>query len=70
MLPPDLAGQVKGLQNYDFESPEAEARFQELMEELRQQVMQQYLDQMAEGVDSMSPEDDAKDTLDEVFKAL
>ena len=57
MLPPDLAGQVKGLQQYDFESAEARERFEGLMEQLREQVMQQQLDQMAEGVDSMSPED-------------
>jgi uncharacterized protein with von Willebrand factor type A (vWA) domain len=57
MLPPDLAGQVKGLQNYKFESEEAQQKFEELMEQLREQLMQQQLDQMAEGVNDMSPED-------------
>lgn len=57
MLPPDLAGQVKGLQNYEFESAEAQQKFEELMEQLREQLMQQQLDQMAEGVNNMSPED-------------
>ncbi len=72
MLPPDLAGQVKGLQNYDFESAEAQAAFDELVEKLREQVMQQYLDQMAEGVDSMSPEDlqRVKDMLAELNRML
>ncbi|NIV58454.1 MAG: hypothetical protein GWN48_24335, partial [Actinobacteria bacterium] len=57
MLPPDLAGQVRGLQDYEFESAEAQEKFEELMEKLREQVMQQYLDQMAEGVNEMSAED-------------
>jgi len=57
MLPPDLAGQVKSLQNYDFESPEAREQFEELMDQLREQLMQQQLDQIAEGINDMSPED-------------
>jgi uncharacterized protein with von Willebrand factor type A (vWA) domain len=57
MLPPDLAGQVKGLQNYEFESAEAQQKFEELMEHLREQLLQQQLDQMADGVNNMSPED-------------
>jgi len=72
MLPPDLAGRVKGLQNYDFESAEAQAAFEELIERLREQVMQQYLDQMADGVDTMSAEDMArvKDMLAELNRML
>jgi len=72
MLPPDLAGQVKGLQNHDFESAEAQAAFEELVEKLREQVMQQYLDQMTEGVDSMSPQDmqRVKDMLAELNAML
>jgi uncharacterized protein with von Willebrand factor type A (vWA) domain len=57
MLPPDLAGQVKGLQNYEFESAEAQQKFEELMEQLREQLLQQQLDQMADGVNNMSSED-------------
>ena len=55
MLPPDLAGQVKGLQNYDFESQEAREQFEQLMDQLREQLMQQQLDQIAEGINDMSP---------------
>ena len=57
MLPDDLAGMVRELQNYDFESQEAKSRFDELMEKLRQEMMQQVVDQMSEGMQSMSPED-------------
>jgi hypothetical protein len=31
-LPEDVAGQVKELQNYEFMDPEAQARFNELLE--------------------------------------
>ena len=41
MLPPDLAGQVKGLEHYDFSSNEAQQRFDELIDQLREQLMQQ-----------------------------
>ncbi|MFM7534398.1 MAG: hypothetical protein ACKO91_01190 [Acidimicrobiales bacterium] len=47
MLPPDLAGQVRELQQYDFTSAEAQQRFEELLDRLRQQLMQQYVNQMA-----------------------
>jgi uncharacterized protein with von Willebrand factor type A (vWA) domain len=57
MLPPDLAGQVKGLQNYDFSSNAAQERFDQLMEQLREQLMQNYVDQMTGEMGSMSPED-------------
>ena len=72
MLPPDLAGQVKGLQNFDFESEEARQQFEELMDQLREQLMQQQLDQVAEGVNDMSPEDmqRMKDMLAELNQML
>jgi uncharacterized protein with von Willebrand factor type A (vWA) domain len=57
LLPPDLAGQVKALQAYDFESPEAQRRFDELLEQLREQLMQQFLDQVGDGINNMSEQD-------------
>ncbi|NCG35972.1 MAG: hypothetical protein GWP48_00390 [Actinobacteria bacterium] len=72
MLPPDLAGQVKGLQSYDFESDEAQQRFNELIDKLREQIMQQQLDQMAEGINEMPPEEmqRVKDMLAELNHVL
>ncbi|MDC0359336.1 hypothetical protein OAM92_01250 [Acidimicrobiales bacterium] len=72
MLPPDLAGQVKGLQSYDFESDEAQQRFNDLIDKLREQIMQQQLDQMAEGINEMSPEEmqRVKDMLAELNHML
>jgi uncharacterized protein with von Willebrand factor type A (vWA) domain len=45
MLPDDLAGKIRELQHYDFESPSAKERFDSLMDKLREQLMQQQLDQ-------------------------
>jgi hypothetical protein len=57
MLPDDLAGKVRELQAYDFESAEAKQRFDELMDKLRQQLMQQAVDKMSGDMQNMSPED-------------
>ena len=47
MLSPDLAGMVKDLQNYEFTSSEAREKFEELLDQLRQQITQSYFNQMA-----------------------
>ena len=57
MLPDDLASKVRELQSYDFESAEARRRFEELIDKLRQQLMQQTVDQMSGSIQNMSPED-------------
>ena len=72
MLPNDLAGQVKDLQNYDFTSESAQNRFDELVDRLREQLMQQTLDQMSSAVQDMTPEDMArlKDMMAELNNML
>ena len=57
LLSPDLANMVRELQNYDFTSSEAREHFEELVEKLREQLMQQYVDQMSGAVENMTPED-------------
>ncbi len=57
MLPNDLAGMVKELEQYDFQSSEAQERFEELVQKLREQLMQRYVDQMSGSMQSTSPED-------------
>ena len=54
MMPPDLAGQFKALDHYEFESDEARQQFAELAERLREQLMQQFLDRMAGAVGEAS----------------
>jgi uncharacterized protein with von Willebrand factor type A (vWA) domain len=72
MLPPDLAGQVRQLQEYDFASADAAQRFDELVERLRQQVLDSYVGRMAGAVENMSPEDmnRLKDMLAELNQML
>jgi len=60
MLPNDLAGKVRELTAYDFESGEAAQRFEQLMDKLRQQLMQQMVDQMSGAMQNMTPEDMAR----------
>ena len=60
MLPPDLAGQVRTLQDYDFTSKKAQQAFDDLMDEMRSQLMQQTVDGMSEAMQNMSPEDLAR----------
>ena len=72
MLPPDLAGQVRELQQYDFTSSEAREKFDALVDKLREQLMKSYFDQMAGAMSNMSPEDMArmKDMMAELNSML
>ncbi|MBW3574854.1 MAG: hypothetical protein KY450_08315, partial [Actinobacteria bacterium] len=72
LLPPDLAGQVRQLSDYDFASPEARERFEGLVEELRRQIAQSWFDQMAGAMGNVSPEELArtKDMLAELNTML
>jgi uncharacterized protein with von Willebrand factor type A (vWA) domain len=56
LLPPDLAGMVRELQQYEFTSSEARERFDELMEQLREQLAQSWFDQMSGAMSDVSPE--------------
>jgi uncharacterized protein with von Willebrand factor type A (vWA) domain len=60
MLSPDLAGMVKDLQNYEFTSSEARERFEDLLDQLRQQITQSYFNQMSGAMSQVSPEDMAR----------
>src|SRR5919199_336702 len=56
-LPSDVPGQVQQLQDYDFMDPNARQQFQELMEKLRQQIMQQQFQGLQQAMQSMTPQD-------------
>ena len=60
LMPDDLAGKVRELDSYNFESEEAKQRFDQLMDKLRDQLMQQMVDQMSGAMQNMSPEDMAR----------
>ncbi|CAN5660506.1 VWA domain-containing protein [soil metagenome] len=59
-LPPDLAGQVKALQEHDFTSDEARDRFDALMEELRQEMVSSWFGGMSEAMSNPDPEEMAR----------
>jgi uncharacterized protein with von Willebrand factor type A (vWA) domain len=71
-LPPDLAGKVQQLQQYDWMDDAARQKFEELMEQLREQLLQSYFNQMSEGMQNMSPErmQRMKDMLAELNQML
>ncbi len=56
-LPGDTAGQVRRLQDYEFMDPEAQARFNELIESLRQSMMNTFFKDLSDQIANMSPED-------------
>ena len=68
LLPPDLAGMVRGLQEYEFVSSEARQHFEELMERLREEVARTYFDQMSEALTNPDPEQLAR--MRDAFDAL
>ncbi|MCY3645902.1 MAG: VWA domain-containing protein [Chloroflexi bacterium] len=56
-LPEDTAGQVRRLQDYEFMDPEAQEKFNELVESLRQAMMNTFFKDLSEQIANMSPED-------------
>ncbi len=59
-LPSDAPGQIRELTDYRFVDPEAQRRFDELIESIREQVMGAYFRGMADGLQQVSPEDLAR----------
>ena len=56
-LPEDTAGQVRSLQDYEFLDPEAQHKFQELIEQLRQSMTQSFFNDVERMVEEMSEGD-------------
>jgi uncharacterized protein with von Willebrand factor type A (vWA) domain len=56
LLPPDLAGRVRGLQQYDFVSSEAREHFEKLLEKLREEITKSWFDQMSDSLANPDPE--------------
>jgi uncharacterized protein with von Willebrand factor type A (vWA) domain len=55
-LPPDAPGQIRELSEYRFIDPEAQRRFDELMADLREQVLGAHFRSMAEGMRGVTPQ--------------
>ncbi|MGK2964867.1 MAG: vWA domain-containing protein [Tepidiformaceae bacterium] len=56
-LPEDVPSQVRELQNYEFMDPEAQERFNELLESLKKAMTQQFFNDMYNQIANMSPEE-------------
>ena len=56
-LPEGVGGRIKELMEYDFIDPEAQQKFQELLDMLKSQAAQNMSQQMQQQVQGMSPED-------------
>ncbi len=71
-MPPDLAGRVQAMQQYEFMDDATRERFEELMDQLREQLMQSHFNQLSEGMQNMTPERMAqmKDMLNELNQML
>ncbi|GBD24555.1 hypothetical protein HRbin29_02236 [bacterium HR29] len=59
-LPPDVAGQVRELQKYEFMDPEAQARFNELLESLRKAMLETFFKDIYQQIANMTPEELAR----------
>ncbi|HUS82953.1 MAG TPA: VWA domain-containing protein [Dehalococcoidia bacterium] len=67
-LPTDVGGQVKALQDYEFMDPEAQHKFQELLEMLRKAMLDTFFKELHRRISDMSPEQMAR--LKEMVKDL
>ncbi|MCX7618402.1 hypothetical protein [Tepidiforma sp.] len=56
-LPQDVAGQVRQLQNYEFMDPEAQQKFNELLESLKKAMLDTFFKDLYDQIANMSPED-------------
>ena len=56
-LPPEPAGQIKQLSDYDFIDADARQKFQELIDALKQKMMEQYIQNAKGALQGMTPQD-------------
>jgi uncharacterized protein with von Willebrand factor type A (vWA) domain len=56
-IPPDAAGRLRELQRYEFFDADAKRQFDELLDSLRQQMMQPFMQGMQNALSSLTPED-------------
>ena len=56
-LPPDVGARIRGLQDYDFLEPSARERFDELVQRLQRQVLDQFVAGLSDAIQGITPED-------------
>ncbi len=67
-LPQDTAGQMKDLQNYEFLNPDAQSRFQELVDQLKQAMTNSFFKDVEKMVQEMSDGD--KQRMKDMVRSL
>ena len=67
-LPPDMSGQIKSLQDYEFLNTEAQKEFDDLVQQLRDAVTQTFFKDVSDMVNSMSEGDLSR--MKDMLKAL
>src|SRR3979411_431781 len=67
-VPDDLGGRVKALKNYEFMVPEAQQKFDELMQKLQQQMLDQMFQGRKQSIQRMTSQDLSE--VKEMVKAL
>ncbi|MHB8506549.1 MAG: vWA domain-containing protein, partial [Acidimicrobiales bacterium] len=55
LLPQDLAGRLRELQSYDWANPDAGRRFDELVDELRSELLSSHFNRMRDAMSDVSP---------------
>ncbi len=72
LLPEDLAGRLRELQSYDWANPEAGRRFEQLVEELRSELLSSYFDRMRGAMSDVSAEalQRTKDMMNDLNRML
>ena len=56
-LPEDAPGQMSGLREYEFENSEAQERYEQLLEQLKQAMMNSFFNDMSQALQGMSDQD-------------
>lgn len=56
-LPESMGGKIQQLQEYDFMDQEARQKFDELLDTLKQQMMQNFFQNMKQQIEQMTPQD-------------
>ncbi len=67
-LPPSVSGAVKGLMDYDFMDPDAQAQFQELLNMLKGRMADNFVQGLKDRLQNMTPQDMA--ALREMLRQL
>jgi uncharacterized protein with von Willebrand factor type A (vWA) domain len=69
-LPNDIGGQIKGLKEYDFMDPDARQQFQDLLNMLQQQMVQNTFSGLQQGMQQMQQDPAAMQGVREMMRDL